>query len=136
MTKQTNNYGESLNQSINIINEGTTIKGDIIANGDIRIDGELIGNIDAKGRLVIGPNGKVDGEINCSNVEVSGFIKGKINVSEMLTMKASAKISGDILAGKLSVEPGSLFTGTCSMGDSKTLGSKNGQTVPKEQKQV
>ncbi len=136
MAKQTNNYGESVTQSINIINEGTTIKGDIVANGDIRIDGELIGNIDAKGRLVIGPNGKVDGEINCNNVEVSGFVKGKVNVSEMLTMKASAKVSGDIVAGKLSVEPGSLFTGTCSMGDTKNLTVKNEKPLPKEQKPV
>lgn len=136
MAKQINNYGENLNQSINIINEGTVIKGDIIANGDIRIDGELIGNIDAKGRLVIGPNGKVDGEINCNNIEVSGYIKGKVNVSEMLTMKASAKIAGDIIAGKLSVEPGSLFTGTCTMGETNNALIRNGKPVPKEQKQV
>lgn len=117
MAKQTSNYGENLNQSINIINEGTLIKGDISSNGDIRIDGELIGNIQAKGRLVIGPKGKVNGEIICNNMEVSGFIKGKISVSDLLTMKATARISGDITAGKLSVEPGSLFSGTCSMGD-------------------
>lgn len=136
MAKQTNNFGETPNQSINIINEGTLIKGDIVANGDIRIDGELVGNIDAKGRLVIGPNGKVDGEINCNNIEVSGYVKGKVNVSEMLTMKASAKVAGDIVAGKLSVEPGSLFTGTCSMGETKNFGGKNEKPVPKEQKQV
>jgi cytoskeletal protein CcmA (bactofilin family) len=133
MAKQTSNYGENLNQSINIINEGTLIKGDIAANGDTRIDGELIGNINAKGRLVIGPKGKVNGEIVCNNIEVSGYIKGKITVSELLTMKASARIYGDIIAGKLSVEPGSLFSGTCSMGDSK---EKNEETVPKEQKKV
>jgi cytoskeletal protein CcmA (bactofilin family) len=136
MAKQTNNFGETPNQSINLINEGTLIKGDIVANGDIRIDGELVGNIDAKGRLVIGPNGKVDGEINCNNIEVSGYVKGKVNVSEMLTMKASAKVAGDIVAGKLSVEPGSLFTGTCSMGETKSFGVKNEKPVPKEQKQV
>ncbi len=133
MAKQTSNYSDNLNQSINIINEGTIIKGDITANGDIRIDGELIGNIDAKGRLVIGPKGKVDGEINCSNIEISGYIKGKITVSEILTMKASAHIYGDVVAGKLSVEPGSIFTGTCSMGDSK---EKNEKPEQKEQKQV
>ena len=55
MAKQTSNYNDNLNQSINIINEGTLIKGDITANGDIRIDGELIGNIESKGRIVIGP---------------------------------------------------------------------------------
>lgn len=133
MAKQTSNYNDNLNQSINIINEGTLIKGDITANGDIRIDGELIGNIEAKGRLVIGPKGKVDGEIICSNIEISGYIKGKITVSEILTMKASAHIYGDVVAGKLSVEPGSVFTGTCSMGDSK---EKNEKPEQKEQKQV
>jgi cytoskeletal protein CcmA (bactofilin family) len=133
MAKQTSNFSENLNQSINIINEGTLIKGDISANGDIRIDGELVGNIDAKGRLVIGPKGKVDGEINCNNIEVSGYIKGKVTVSELLTMKSSAQIYGDIIAGKLSVEPGSIFTGTCTMGDTK---EKNEKPKPKEQKQV
>lgn len=136
MAKQINSYSESTTQSINIINEGTLIKGDVTANGDIRIDGELIGNIEAKGRLVIGPNGKVDGEIDCNNIEVSGYIKGKVKVSEMLTMKASAKIYGDLVAGKLSVEPGSMFTGTCSMGDSNNPTEKNAKPLPKEQKQI
>jgi cytoskeletal protein CcmA (bactofilin family) len=124
MAKQTSNYGDNLNQSINIISEGTIIKGDIAANGDIRIDGELVGNINAKGRLVIGPKGKVEGEIDCNNIEVSGYIKGKVKVVELLTMKSSAQIYGDIIAGKLSVEPGSLFTGTCTMGDSKEKNEK------------
>lgn len=133
MAKQTSNYGENLNGSINIISEGTFIKGDITANGDIRIDGELNGNINAKGRLVIGPKGKVEGEINCNNIEVSGYLKGKITVSELLTMKSTSRIYGDLIAGKLSVEPGSLFTGSCSMGDSK---EKNEKPVQKEQKQI
>lgn len=134
MAKQSaKTYGESLDQGINIISEGTLIKGDISASGDIRIDGELVGNINAKGRLVIGPQGKVDGEVNCNNIEISGYIKGKISVSELLTMKSSAQIFGDIVAGKLSVEPGSIFTGSCSMGDLK---SKNETAKPKEQKQV
>lgn len=118
MAKQTT-YSEPQGQSINIINEGTLIKGDVVAGGDIRIDGELTGNIEAKGRLVIGPKGKVEGQIVCGNIEISGYIKGKITVSELLTMKSSAQIFGDIIAGKLAVEPGSVFTGTCTMGSSK-----------------
>jgi len=119
MTKQTTNYGETLTQAINIISEGTSIKGDIITSGDIRIDGALTGNIDAKGKLVIGPKGKVEGEINCNNIELSGLIKGKIVVQELLNMKSSAQIIGDIIVGKLSIEPGSVFTGNCSMGSNK-----------------
>ena len=114
MAKQ--NYNDAPGSSINIINEGTSIKGDINANGDTRIDGELIGNITSKGRLVVGPKGKIAGEIRCNNVEVSGFIKGKVAAAELLNMKASAKIEGDIIAAKLSVEPGAAFTGSCSMG--------------------
>jgi cytoskeletal protein CcmA (bactofilin family) len=120
MAKQSSKpSGEFQGEAINIISEKTLIKGDINSSGDVRIDGELNGNIDTKGRIVIGPNGKLEGEIRCSNIEVSGYIKGKIIASELLTMKASARIYGDVIAGKLSVEPGSLFTGTCSMGESK-----------------
>lgn len=116
MAKQTSkSYGESSGSSINIISEGTAIKGNINASGDTRIDGELIGNITSTGRLVVGPNGKIEGEIVCNNVEVAGFIKGKVTASELLNMKATSKIEGDIVAGKLSVEPGSVFTGTCAM---------------------
>lgn len=133
MAKQTTKpYGETQGQAINILSEGTVIKGDINANGDIRIDGELNGNIEAKGRLVIGPKGKVEGEINCNNIEVSGYIKGKINVSDLLTMKSSAEVNGDIIAGKLSVEPGSVFTGTCTMGDQKAGIQKTNSEKPAE----
>jgi cytoskeletal protein CcmA (bactofilin family) len=112
-------YGEGQSQSVNLISEGTKIKGDVLANGDIRIDGELYGNIAVKGRLVVGPNGRIEGQINCGNIETSGFIKGKITAAELLTLKATAQIVGDIIVGKLSVEPGSLFSGTCVMNGTK-----------------
>jgi cytoskeletal protein CcmA (bactofilin family) len=116
MTKQmTKPYGENSNPAINIISETTKIKGDINATDDIRIDGELNGNISAKGRLVIGPKGKIVGEIDCNNVEISGYIKGKVTANDLLNMKETSKIEGDIVAGKLSVEPGAIFTGSCTM---------------------
>ena len=120
MAKLTKN-NESPNQSINIISEGTKIKGDVIANGDIRIDGELLGNISAKGRLVIGPKGKIEGQIICNNIEISGYVKGKVTASELINMKSTSQIIGDIVAGKLSVEPGSVFSGTCVMNGTKPL---------------
>ncbi len=122
MAKQiTRSYGEDASQQINILGEGTKIKGDIISSGDIRIDGEMVGNLTTKGKLVIGPKGKIDGQVQAANVEVSGFIKGKVTVNELLTMKASAKIEGDLVAGKLAVEPGAIFSGSCSMGVSKIM---------------
>ncbi len=120
MAKLTGN-GDNISQTINIISEGTKIKGDINANGDIRIDGELIGNILVKGKLVVGPKGRIEGQINCSNIEISGYIKGKVTASELLNMKSTSQITGDIIAGKLSVEPGSLFSGSCVMNATKPL---------------
>jgi len=118
MAKLNANY-ESPSQAINIISEGTKIKGDVIANGDIRIDGELMGNISAKSKLVIGPNGKIEGQIICNNIEVSGYIKGKVTAKELINMKSTSQIVGDIVAGKLSIEPGALFSGSCVMNGSK-----------------
>lgn len=116
-----NTNSESISQSINIISEGTKIKGDVLANGDIRIDGELMGNISAKGRLVIGPKGRIEGQILCNNIEISGYVKGKITASELINMKSTSQIVGDIVAGKLSVEPGSMFSGSCVMNGTKPL---------------
>lgn len=101
---------------INLISKGTRIAGDIVSEGDIRIDGYLKGNIKSKGRLVVGESGAIEGEVECVNVEVAGKVKGKISAAELLTMKSTAMVSGEITTSKLSVEPGSLFSGTCRMG--------------------
>ncbi len=120
MAKQTAKFnGGETSQQINILSDGTQVKGDIISNGDIRIDGEMVGNLTTKGKLVVGDQGRIEGEVQASTIEVAGFIKGKVIARELLNMKNSAKIEGDIVAAKLAVEPGALFTGTCSMGVSK-----------------
>jgi cytoskeletal protein CcmA (bactofilin family) len=102
--------------AINLIGSGTQINGDINSSGDVRIDGTLTGNISLSGRLVIGPKGKIEGNVTCQNADVSGEIQGKVNVSEILALKNTAKILGDIATGKISIEPGAIFTGTCNMG--------------------
>ncbi len=107
---------ETPSQNINLISTGTKITGDIYAEGDVRIDGYLKGNIKSKGRLVIGSAGTIEGEILCGTVEVSGNFKGKVSAAELLTMKSTAVVTGDIIATRLAVEPGCLFSGTCQMG--------------------
>ncbi len=102
--------------SVNLIGNGTKIIGDINSNGDVRIDGNLIGNLVTTGKFVLGPNGVIEGNITSGNADLSGEIKGTVNVSEMLLLKSTSKINGDIITGKLAIEPGALFTGTCNMG--------------------
>jgi cytoskeletal protein CcmA (bactofilin family) len=107
---------EAESGSINLIGAGTVINGEIKANGDIRIDGSLTGSVVSKGKVVIGPTGFVDGEIVCQSADVSGKITGNITVAELLTLKQTANLKGEINTNKLSIEPGANFSGNCSMG--------------------
>lgn len=107
---------EAVGSSINLIGAGTVIEGDIRSNGDIRIDGSVYGHVISKAKVVIGNTGLVEGDVTCQNADVSGTVKGKTSVSELLFLKASSKISGDIVTGKLVVEVGATFTGSCNMG--------------------
>ena len=101
---------------LNRIVEGTSIEGDIRSDSNIRIDGRLKGTIHTKGRLVIGSSGIIEGEIICENADIEGVFVGKINVNQLLSLKATAKLTGDIITSKLAIEPGAMFSGACSMG--------------------
>lgn len=116
-------YNEADTTSINLISNGTDIIGDIKSTGDIRIDGTLTGNLNIKGKVVVGPTGKVSGEVVCKNSEVSGFIEGKITVEQLLSLKSSSTILGDIASSKLAIEPGAKFSGNCKMTDTDKNGS-------------
>jgi cytoskeletal protein CcmA (bactofilin family) len=111
MNKHSENTGV-----VNLIGVGTTIVGEIISSGDIRVDGSLKGSIKTKGKVVVGSTGIIEGDVHCQNADISGELLASIDVSELLSLKATAKINGDIVANKLSIEPGASFTGSCSMG--------------------
>ena len=102
--------------AINMIGAGTVITGDVHSKGDIRVDGILKGSVITKGKVVLGREGVIEGDIECSTADISGTIKAKITVSQLLSLKTSAKLNGDIITNKLSIEPGAEFTGSCSMG--------------------
>lgn len=109
---------ESANK-INMIGVGTTIEGSINSSENIRFDGNLIGNLNTKGKVFIGQSGKVNGEIRCKNCEVEGVVDGKIVVEELLSLRSMSKLYGEIKTGKLAIEPGATFTGKCDMGGKK-----------------
>ena len=112
----TTKNAEGTSSSINLIGAGTVIEGDIGSNGDIRIDGTVYGSVSSKAKVVIGATGVIEGDVNSQNADVSGTIKGKSTISELLFLKSTSKIIGDLVTGKLVVEVGANFTGTCNMG--------------------
>ena len=101
---------------LNRIVEGTVIEGEIKCDSNIRIDGVIKGTITTKGRVVIGPSGKIEGDVVCRNADIEGQLNGKISVNELLSLKATAKINGQVTTGKLSVEPGAVINATVDMG--------------------
>lgn len=102
--------------AVNMIGAGTIINGDINSKSDIRIDGTLKGSIKTNGKVVLGKEGVVEGDVVCKNADISGLLKAKITVSQLLSLKSTAKLNGDITTNQLSIEPGAAFTGSCSMG--------------------
>jgi cytoskeletal protein CcmA (bactofilin family) len=99
----------------NRVVEGTIIKGDISSKADFRLDGILIGNYTSTSKLVIGPSGEIQGDVKCVNADIEGKFSGKLEVSELLGVKATARIKGEVTVGKLAVEPGAVFEASCEM---------------------
>ena len=125
--KKPKSYTDLLGKTNRIV-EGTTIKGDIISQADFRLDGELIGNFQSGGKIVIGPAGSVTGDIVCKNADIEGKFNGKIYVAEILNVKSKASIQGEVSVGKLSVEPGADFSASCTMKATiKNLKQNDGQ---------
>jgi cytoskeletal protein CcmA (bactofilin family) len=99
----------------NIIAKNSSLVGDIKSDGDFRVDGKIEGTIQTSGRVVIGKDGYVSGTIDCTNADIEGTFSGKLIVDQVLSLKSTADISGDVVLGKLSVEPGAVFNATCAM---------------------
>jgi cytoskeletal protein CcmA (bactofilin family) len=104
-----------------IVAAGTEINGKINSNGDIRIDGILVGNIKTSGKVLVGTNGQVHGDIHAQQADIMGKVSGNITVAELLSLKANSHIKGNIYTGQLLVDPSASFNGECHMGKSESM---------------
>lgn len=93
---------------------GTVIRGTITVEGDLRLDGTAEGDISCKGKMVIGPKGRVKGNVACSGAVLHGVLEGDIHVTEDLVLKSSCTMQGDIYTCKLEIEPQAKFNGVCN----------------------
>jgi len=116
-TKKTRPQQGLLSQQ-NTIAQGTIFEGDLKSEGDFRIEGVIQGTLITKGKVVIGNTGKIDGSLSCKNADIEGGFKGKLTVQETLSLRATARVEGEVETGKLAVEPGASFNAHCQMKDS------------------
>ena len=120
-SKSNSNHNEQ-----NRISAGTIIKGEISGKGCFRIEGTLDGSLKTAGKVVISKGGLITGTLECENADVEGSFKGKLFVKDVLTLRNTANIEGEVVAGKLAVEPGAVFNATCEMnGGVKPLKKEN-----------
>lgn len=109
------NRDENPQGILNMVGAGTHIKGDIESNGIVRVDGSIEGKITSQAKVAIGETGKVVGDINAQNADISGEVRGTVNVKEILYLKSTARIVGDITTNKIVIEAGAEFNGACKM---------------------
>jgi cytoskeletal protein CcmA (bactofilin family) len=107
--------------STSLIGFGTTLKGDIHSNADLRVDGTLIGNIISNAKIIIGSNGKIEGDIAGQTADITGTVTGTIKVKDLLTLKGNCIVNGNIYAGKLQIDPSAIFNGSCHMSPAQVL---------------
>jgi cytoskeletal protein CcmA (bactofilin family) len=111
-----NTGGTAISNGATLIGAGTTLSGDLKSNGDLRIDGTVIGNITSAAKVIIGNSGNVEGDIQCNYADITGKVAGNIRAKEMLQLRGESVVTGNLYAGKLQVEPSATFNGQCHMG--------------------
>lgn len=115
-SKEQKRVADEISSSSNTIGKGTFLEGNIETYGNIRVEGKVVGNVKSKSKVALGNSSHVQGNIIAQNADIEGEVRGRLEVSELLVLKATAVINGDIATGKLVVEPGAVFNGTCKMG--------------------
>ena len=113
---KTNMQQPTTGNGTTLIGTGTTLKGDISRNSDLRIDGTIIGNISSSAKIVIGSSGIVEGDISGNQADIVGKVSGNIRAKELLQLRGECVVTGNLYAGKLQIEPSATFNGQCHMG--------------------
>ncbi len=107
---------KSTGNGTTLVGAGTTLKGDISSNSDLRIDGTIIGNISSTAKVVVGANGVVEGDITGNQADIIGKVTGNVKAKDLLQLRGDSIVNGNLYAGKLQVEPSATFNGQCHMG--------------------
>ncbi|PGH38806.1 MAG: cell shape determination protein CcmA [Candidatus Nephrothrix sp. EaCA] len=114
-SKDQKRAADEISNSSNVIGKSTTITGTITAAGNLRVEGIVHGDINSQAKVALGSEARVEGNITAQNADLEGKVKGNLSITDVLVLKATAVITGDISTGKLVIEPGVVFNGNCKM---------------------
>ena len=109
---------ESSAEDVSILSHGVKIEGNLFSEGNVRIDGIVVGNVTVNGNLTIGDGSKIEGEVKARNITMSGKVDGKVSALEKLRMESRSVLKGDLVTKFLVVEEGAVFQGTSTMSQS------------------
>lgn len=114
-TKEQKRAADEISNTSNVIGKGTTVLGTITASGNLRVEGVVQGDVNSQAKVALGTEARVDGNIVAQNADLEGKVSGNLTITEVLVLKATAVITGDISTSKLVIEPGVVFNGNCKM---------------------
>ncbi len=97
-----------------IVGTTSTVKGEVVVNGLVRVDGSIEGRLEAE-TVIIGQDGKVKGDIKARNIVVGGLVEGNLYADESVEVESKGKIVGDIRTRKLTIVEGGIFEGQSIM---------------------
>lgn len=120
MLKGTTYEGGS-SEEATVISKGVKIEGKLSCSGSIRLDGEVKGDISSQSTVIIGENGKVNGQINAENITIGGRVTGTVKAKDKLVLDAKANLQGDVISKVIAIEAGANFNGNCKMGDAANI---------------
>jgi len=97
-----------------IVGPGALISGNVTVSGFLRIDGDIDGNVQTKGRVIIGEEARIRGNIHAASVSVGGIVQGDIIAPEYVVILSSGMVIGSVLTKKLRVDDDVILHGFCS----------------------
>jgi cytoskeletal protein CcmA (bactofilin family) len=120
---KSNSYEGAKSEEATVISRGVKIEGKLSCSGSIRLDGEVQGDISSQSTVIVGENGKVNGQINADSITIGGKVTGTVKAKEKIVLESKANLKGDVITKILSVDAGAVFNGNSKMGDSGNMGT-------------
>lgn len=113
-----------------IVGATVKIEGDLVSEGDIKVDGLVTGKIKTSKNLYVGSMAKIEADVEAGSAVLAGVVKGDIKIRETLLIQETGKVDGNLSCGRLAIAEGAHFSGSCTMLDQE---AELGQPLPEEE---